>query len=363
MDTISIAVLGGVIIFSIKSGVGCGLASLKNREILTVAFTYFLLSLFMGFLIGKIPFTFTREILSLGAAMHAFIAILLILLGLYTIRNWHKGCDVTRKSFLVMAVPCPACLAATFLASSILSSVTGIDGLRIGLWVGTTFLLGISITAFTTRKFRKPSTLGSAMVFLGLFYLLSIILIPAYLKLRGGENMDFISVLTSIILVISNSMLYPTLIGLILLTVYSFMVIGEFLSEYSRKAGENPHSDMVAKFEGEARKIYNDEVALEKLLQDFEIDLMKRLEKPRIISKIGPMLGLMGTLVPLGPALLGLTTGNIKQLAENLVIAFTTTVVGLLIGMICYTVTMVRQRWYAKDISDAAFIAENLNRR
>lgn len=104
MDTISIAVLGGVIIFSIKSGVGCGLASLKNREILTVAFTYFLLSLFMGFLIGKIPFTFTREILSLGAAMHAFIAILLILLGLYTIRNWHKGCDVTRKSFLVMEI-------------------------------------------------------------------------------------------------------------------------------------------------------------------------------------------------------------------------------------------------------------------
>jgi biopolymer transport protein ExbB/TolQ len=68
----------------------------------------------------------------------------------------------------------------------------------------------------------------------------------------------------------------------------------------------------------------------------------------------------MGTLIPLGPALLGLAQGNIKQLSDSLVIAFTTTVVGIVVGGICYCVATIRTRWYRQDLSDLEYAVDIL---
>ena len=68
------------------------------------------------------------------------------------------------------------------------------------------------------------------------------------------------------------------------------------------------------------------------------------------------MLGLMGTLIPLGPALIGLSQGDLETLAQNLMIAFATTVVGLFSAGIAYVLTQVRRRWYWEDMSDIDYI-------
>lgn len=101
-------------------------------------------------------------------------------------------------------------------------------------------------------------------------------------------------------------------------------------------------------------------VEAEKLLQDYELRIAKELEKARLVVKLGPMFGLMGTLIPLGPALMGLTAGNIQQLATNLVVAFSTTVLGLLSGGIAYTISLVKKRWYTQDLSDMEYVVEVL---
>jgi len=179
-----------------------------------------------------------------------------------------------------------------------------------------------------------------------------------------------LSELMKIILTISNSLLYPVLILLVILVGVSFMFVGELLSDYSKRSG-----NLEDKFNGghlsgfykklkEALTGHSDEDTLvrevERLLQEKEVEIMKRLEKPRILIRMGPILGLMGTLIPLGPALLGLSAGNIEQLANNLVIAFTSTVVGLLIGAVSMVVATVRQRWYTEDMNDMEYIAEKM---
>ena len=72
------------------------------------------------------------------------------------------------------------------------------------------------------------------------------------------------------------------------------------------------------------------------------------------------MLGLMGTLIPLGPALSGLSSGDMSALGSNLVVAFTATVVGLLISGVAYGVGLLRRVWYARDLTDLEFIATRL---
>ena len=97
-----------------------------------------------------------------------------------------------------------------------------------------------------------------------------------------------------------------------------------------------------------------------KALADYDLRSMRRLERTRMLVRAGPALGLMGTLIPLSPALTGLADGNIKQLTDNLRIAFSVTVLGLLIGAFAFAISLVRDRIYAQDLSDMQAIASEL---
>jgi biopolymer transport protein ExbB/TolQ len=98
-----------------------------------------------------------------------------------------------------------------------------------------------------------------------------------------------------------------------------------------------------------------------KRMAEFDYRSLKRLERTRILVRMGPALGLMGTLIPLSPALAGLADGNVTDLTDNLRIAFGVTVVGLLTGAIAFSVSLVRDRIYAQDFSDVEYAAANLS--
>lgn len=80
----------------------------------------------------------------------------------------------------------------------------------------------------------------------------------------------------------------------------------------------------------------------------FEHYASVRLERSDLLSRSGPILGLMGTLIPLGPGLMALSDGQIDILATALSVAFDTTVVGLLVGLVAFIISRLRQRWYEK---------------
>jgi len=97
-----------------------------------------------------------------------------------------------------------------------------------------------------------------------------------------------------------------------------------------------------------------------KILADFDLGSLRKLERSRMMVRFGPALGLMGTLIPLSPALEGLAKGNVRLLSDNLRVAFSVTVLGLLIGAIAFAVSLVRDRMYAQDLSDLEYVATTL---
>lgn len=99
---------------------------------------------------------------------------------------------------------------------------------------------------------------------------------------------------------------------------------------------------------------------LRKCLDDLEIDMTRRLSWLSFATRVGPMLGLVGTLLPLGPALRGLASDDLASLAENLEIAFTSTVFGLLIGGLAYAASVLRRNWYDQDLSDLEFVLDTI---
>ena len=85
-----------------------------------------------------------------------------------------------------------------------------------------------------------------------------------------------------------------------------------------------------------------------KLLQDEEKHYLGRVRVTDLIAKIAPMFGLMGTLIPLAPGLIALGQGDTKTLSDSLLIAFDTTVAGLISAAVSLFISYVRKSWYAE---------------
>jgi biopolymer transport protein ExbB/TolQ len=133
-------------------------------------------------------------------------------------------------------------------------------------------------------------------------------------------------------------------------------------SEASRTLEDLKQNHLVTSFAKEAAKYLKEKqiLTIGKLSQEYELKMAKRLEFTKIVSTIGPMLGLMATLIPLGPCLLYLTEGDIQSLAEHLRIAFAATVVGLFAATFGYVFTQIRKRWYWEDMSDIDYILDTI---
>ncbi len=75
-----------------------------------------------------------------------------------------------------------------------------------------------------------------------------------------------------------------------------------------------------------------------------------RLERADLLARIPPMLGLMATIIPLGPGLAALGQGNPAQLASAVTVAFDATVLGLVAGIGGLVVGKLRRRWYEETL-------------
>lgn len=193
--------------------------------------------------------------------------------------------------------------------------------------------------------------------------------------------MNFIS---DILYWISTGLLVPVIVLLIIFFGRALLLIGGFFGQYmairrtnallGKELDELNRDNVTTLSERLPKKnpslvvsyikrlLKADDAAMrQRLLANFEISADKDLATSKTLSKMGPMLGLMGTLIPMGPALVGLSTGDIASMAYNMQVAFATTVVGIFAAAIGFITGQVKQRWYLKDMTDLEFVAELLN--
>jgi biopolymer transport protein ExbB/TolQ len=120
------------------------------------------------------------------------------------------------------------------------------------------------------------------------------------------------------------------------------------------------HQALFAVVELAGKPDADDRVA--KHLAEYDYRSLRRLERTRILVRLGPALGLMGTLIPLSPALAGLAAGDVERLTQDLRVAFSVTVAGLLVGAVAFAISLVRDRLYGQDFSDVEYAASVLTR-
>lgn len=160
---------------------------------------------------------------------------------------------------------------------------------------------------------------------------------------------------------LSDLLFLPVVIGLLGVVAWTVVASGLFVRSYvGQLRGRRPARDgyRTAIDAALTGRPHDDELAIEEIVSRAETDASRSLNTIRFAIRVGPSLGLMGTLIPMATALSGLAKGDLQVLASNMVIAFSSTVVGLAVGVVAYLVAMVREGWVRSDLDAVRFHAE-----
>lgn len=145
---------------------------------------------------------------------------------------------------------------------------------------------------------------------------------------------------------VSNVFLLPVLFLILALFFYALFQTGVFATQIytRRKNGALRSKGYIVFNHALDKKITNGD--------DLEVFAFSKLEATTIVTRVAPMLGLVATMIPMGPAFKALSDGNIQGVSENLIVAFSAVIFSLLTASITYWITAVRKRWYANEIRE-----------
>ena len=190
------------------------------------------------------------------------------------------------------------------------------------------------------------------------------------------------NIISNILYWISTGLLVPVIVLLIFFFIRAILLIGVFfgqymqnkkytvdfltriskltpdtLEEFKESLPQKSNSVVMAYAKRIIAEKGND-ARIELLLSEYEMEADKEVSTSKMLTKMGPILGLMGTLIPMGPALVGLAQGDIASMAYNMQVAFATTVVGLVVSAIGFVTQQARERWAVRNLTMLEYLAE-----
>lgn len=140
---------------------------------------------------------------------------------------------------------------------------------------------------------------------------------------------------------LSQLFLAPVLLAIALLFLYAFYALGAFAWQARQRRRGDPEAFELMQMRRRAPAL---------ALAELEAEAVARLELVRIVTRIAPMLGLVGTMIPMGPALQALGEGQLSDVSGRLMAAFSAVILALIASAITYCIANVRRRWYARDL-------------
>ncbi|WP_405288528.1 DUF2162 domain-containing protein [Methanobrevibacter sp.] len=195
-----LGVFAAVILFGTKLGIASGLANLSKRNLALLCIGYGGGIMLLSAIASLYTSQMTEIINSYNSIIYLIMAIIMIFSGIYTIKEWKKHENNTmRTTRMILVAPCP-CYFGSILASIIMAAPTiGLGAFSLSQYVAIAMVLVILIGYFASNlivKFLKkpyPIVIGNFMLFLGIYFLLSSILIPNIIQ-AFNQSMRFMTI-------------------------------------------------------------------------------------------------------------------------------------------------------------------------
>ena len=189
MDMMSVlwqvGIFASVLVFGIKIGLASGLANLPKKLFAIICIAYGGGVVVISAIASLFAEQLIQAIYSYNTIFYIIMASIMIIAGLFTIREWkiHDKNTSTATSIAIIA-PCPCCFGSIIASVLIVAPTIGVSSLNLS-WYAAAALVGVMIVTYlasnTIVRFIKkpyPIVLGNFMLLLGAYFLLSAIVIP-----------------------------------------------------------------------------------------------------------------------------------------------------------------------------------------
>lgn len=198
-------------------------------------------------------------------------------------------------------------------------------------------------------------------------------------------------ILSNLLYLIAQSLFIPVIIVVLIFITYAILSLGGFLTEWFSKtkfsvdkteklirsiSKSSTPEEMKEKVQESELQDHTKEILIKiisnhdigtksrraiatKLIEEEELKFSSTTQKTDILVRLAPTVGLLGTLIPLGPGLAALGSGDLDTLSQALMVAFDTTITGLAAGSIAFIISGYRKKWYNDDLSILEAIVES----
>lgn len=244
-------------------------------------------------------------------------------------------------------------LAAFYVLTQLLFTAVGTDFTIVAILLAAAVVLMLPLLA-TTFKWLLPDDDNRRWL------LLTITILVCLTVLALPQLISYISPLTSqhpimyyisqTLFGIANMLLIPDILLLLFFFVRSLFLLVSTCRQYMARR-RDADDTLYAKYLGMLQTHEPSGAYAEYLVTQYEAEAAKDVNLSRLLTKLGPVLGLIGTLISMSPALVGLSTGDISGMAYNMQVVFSATVVGLFISVVGLFTQQLKSRWYAIDMS------------
>ena len=178
-------ILSAVLVFGVKIGLASGFAGLSKKAAAVIAVGYGAGILALSALVSGYTDLIYKIVYDYNSVIFMIMAVVIMYAGFHTIKEWkiHKK-NHAKASCMAMIAPCPCCFGAVIAAIILASPFIGASAMAIGQYAAVFLALTIGIFYLASGAIVKvvkkpyPVLLGNFMLFVGLYFLASAIVIP-----------------------------------------------------------------------------------------------------------------------------------------------------------------------------------------
>lgn len=249
--------------------------------------------------------------------------------------------------------------AAFYVLCQLLFSLTGVDFQTTGLLLAvalaaTLLILSKAMTWLLPQRSDRYILHTTITILLCLVSLIATQqTVMVYPAINQNVIMEYIS---KALFGIANILLIPDVIMLIFFFIRSLILLATTSMQYANRRRDG-HGCLYTKYRDLLYGQEPSEAYADYLAAQMEAEAAKDVNLSRLLTKLGPVLGLIGTLISMSPALVGLSTGDISGMAYNMQVVFSATVVGLVISVVGLFTQQLKSRWHQQDISRLEYIS------
>lgn len=201
-------ILAAVLIFGIKIGLALGFSGIKRKTVIYILIGYAIGLITLSYLCQPFSSIIYDIVYGYSSAIFAVIAIIIVLTGFKTIYDWQvTGKDVGSATCMAVVAPCPCCFGAILASVILVAPVAGVSSVVLGSFSAIALVAVMGLTYFLSNALVKkvsmpyPLLLGNFMIFIGLYFVLCIIILPNISLLMEGTPIEIQSLGNMLIMI------------------------------------------------------------------------------------------------------------------------------------------------------------------